>query len=130
MARAGIWVSRGQVNGLTNAELRSEPVAIEANEPLQARDQFLSGELLNRQMASSDQVLTFTFTTPVDLVYVFSADHQNHLSSVDPFGGTPSETAGIPVLPGVPQSFPVRTSVIRVFEQQGGTVTVWGYRYG
>ena len=95
-----------------------------------SRDQFYSGEVLPRQTAAGgDQVLTFTFSEPVDLLVVFSADHQNHTSSVDPFGGTPSASAGIPMLPGVPQSFPVRTSQVKVFEKQGGEVTVWGYRY-
>ena len=141
-------------NGITDAQIRATPLAVSANN-LDIRDlvfaqdkvdasgstilqgtpqwntidKFTTGYVLGAQSAPVDSVLTFTFTTPVDLVYIFSADHNNHVGMADPFGGTPSDTLGIPLLPGVPQSFPVVTSSVKVYESAGGVVYVWGYKY-
>lgn len=108
---------------LTNDQLR--------NAPVETRDQFLGLEILERQTAAADQVLVFSFDEPVDIFYVYSEDHQNHQShvSIGP-NADPSATFGVPILPGVPQSFPVRAQTVKVYENQGGIVTVWGYRYG
>lgn len=109
--------------GLTNDQLRSSPVSV--------RDQFASLEILEAQTANADQVLVFNFSAPVSLFYIYSEDHQNHLSHVSiPPNQDPSATYGVPVLPGVPQSFPVPTTTVKVYENNGGKVKVWGYRYG
>lgn len=94
------------------------------------RDAYTGGEVLPDQ-AGAGASLTFTFSSPVQLVYVFARSAAGgSISRADPFGGTPAASAGIPCDDGVPQAIPVTTSTVKVFAPSGVTVSVWGYRYG
>jgi len=96
---------------------------------VQSYDHYDSGEVLADQ-SGSGAVLTFTFTTPVDLVFVQAKSAAGTSQArVDPFGGTPSASQGIPAEDGAPQPIPFRTGTVKVFAPTGMTVSVWGYRY-
>ena len=93
--------------------------------PIPASDVFLGGQALADQ-ASTGAVLTFTFASPVQLIWVKPT---GGTCRVDPFGGTPAASVGIPCDDGIPNPLTVRTTVIQVFANSGVTVSVWGYRY-
>lgn len=92
---------------------------------LRSSDAFLGGEVLADQ-SGAGSVLTFTFTTPVQLVWVRS---KGGISRADPFGGTPAASTGIPCADDEPSPITVQTSTVKVFAPSGATVSVWGYRY-
>lgn len=89
-------------------------------------DTFNSGETLADQ-AGAGAVLTFTFTSPMDLVWVRSV---GGISRADPFGGTPTATQGIYCADGEPQPLTITATVVKVFAPIGATVSVWGFTYG
>lgn len=88
-------------------------------------DKFTGGEVL-ADLTGAGAVLTFTFASAVQLVWVFSAGAD---SRADPFGGTPSATLGIPCDTDTPMPLTVETSSVKVYAPTGATVTVWGFRY-
>lgn len=90
------------------------------------QDTFESGEVLADQ-AGAGAVLTFTFSSKVDLVWVRAAGGDVR---IDPFGGTPTSGLGIVGEAGIPVPINVRTKVVKVYASAGTTVNVWGLRYG
>jgi len=89
------------------------------------RDFYTSGEYLNDQNGTGG-VLTFNFSTIMDKVVILSAGGN---ARVDPFGGTPSQTSGIPCPDGRILELPVRTSSVKVYSPLLTTISVWGYKY-
>ena len=85
-----------------------------------------SGEVLPEQIGS-DSVLTFNFSSPVNLIQVESQG-LNLISRVDPFGGTPSANQGWPCRDEIPTYFPVIATTVKVYSPTGATVNVMGYR--
>lgn len=79
-------------------------------------------EVLDDQ-GGSGSVLTFTFSQPQHLVYVYAK------------GGTaraldgPTATRGVPIEDGVAFPIPLYTEQVQVFAPTGCTVSVWGFRY-
>lgn len=105
---------------LTDTQLRASEVEV--------RDDYQGGEVLADQTGAG-AVLTFTFSSPVQLVLVhaYSATAAD-LARVDPFGGTPSASAGIRALNDVPTFVPVTATTVRVFAPTGMEVSVSGFR--
>lgn len=103
------------MNARVNGKPEAQPVV----------DTFLSGEVLADQ-SGSDTVLTYTFSSPVDLVWVRS---DNGTSRADPFGGVPTSTLGIICEDGIPNPMTIRTDEVQIFAPNGSIVNVWGYRY-
>lgn len=105
--------------GLTDSELRAAPVPVV--------DRNASGEVLAQQTGAG-AVLTFTFASAVDLVVVECEGLATDVARADPFGGTPTATAGIPCRDEAQVYIPVTATVIKVFAPTASTVTVWGVR--
>ena len=97
------------------------PVALDGG-ALNVADVFTGGEVLPDQTGDGT-VRTFTFASPVDLVWVRAAV----AARADPFGGIPTVALGIPCAADEPTPVTVRTSSIKVFAT-AGTVSVWGFR--
>lgn len=86
---------------------------------------FSGGESLAAQNGAGG-VLTFTFSTAVHRVSIEGIGAGT--ARVDPFGGTPSASAGIPVLAGQTIEVEIQTSSVKVFAPVGITIHVWGVR--
>jgi hypothetical protein len=94
---------------------------------VRAKDVLTGGEILADQDGAG-AVLTFTFSQAMDVVWVQSRG-ADLVSRVDPFGGTPSATSGIPALDDTPVPLTVRATAVKVYAPAGATVCCWGYRY-
>lgn len=92
------------------------------------RDDFDGGQVLEDQ-AGAGAVLTFTFSSPVNLV-VMESSGAALVARADPFGGTPDTDTGIPLRHETPTYAPVITSSVKVFAPIGTTISVYGYRRG
>lgn len=90
-------------------------------------DDYQSGECLADQTGAG-AVLTFTFTSPVQLVVVDANGAATDVARADPFGGTPTASLGVPCRDEAGAYMPVSTSVVRVFAPVGMIVSVVGYR--
>lgn len=100
-----------------------------AQDTVAARDIYTGGQTLADQTAAG-AALTFSFSDPVQLVYIFfKTTLGTGAGRADPFGGTATASQGIPVDDGVPLAIPVQTSAVSVFATLGATVSVWGFRY-
>lgn len=100
----------------------------DSGNPLSVRDDFTTGEILADQ-AGAGGVLTFTFSSPVQMVWVRDTGATTtNVSRVDPFGGTPNASTGIPVPNGEPTPITVTTSQVKVYAASGSTISVYGYR--
>lgn len=97
-----------------------EPVAFQA-----VTDRFVDTEVLPDQQGA-ESVLTFTFSSPVQLVWVRSVGGD---SRVHPSGGTPTSTFGIRAPDDEPVPITVQTNQIKVWAPSTATITVWGFRY-
>lgn len=135
-ATLSVGLDANSLNALENVSVQNLPTTYNtralnhATDSVANRDKYLSGEVLADQ-AGSGAVLTFTFASPVDLVFVHGKSGSGNLTlRADPFGGTPSASQGIPSDDGSPLPLPVTTDTVRVYAPNGMTVTVWGYRYG
>lgn len=106
-----------QTNPLTRAQLDSATVA--------GTDIFTNGQVLADQTPGGT-VVTFTFSAAQQLIWVKPTGGN---CRVDPFGGTPSITVGIPCDDGVPNPLTIQTTALKVFAPAGVAVAVWGYRY-
>lgn len=94
-----------------------------------SRDKYTDGEVLADQVGAGG-VLTFTFASPVDLVFVHGKSAAGNLTlRADPFGGVPSVTQGIPSDDGSPLPLPITTGSVQVYAPNNMTISVWGYRY-
>lgn len=94
-----------------------------------SQDIYTTGQTLADQTANGS-ALSFSFTSPVNLVYILvKSSTGTAVARVDPFGGTPTNTQGIPADDGIPLALPVLTSIVKVFATTGSTVSVWGFKY-
>lgn len=97
---------------------------------LQVKDDYQVGEILADQSGVGG-VLNFDFSNPVDFIWVTDIGATTtNISRVDPFGGTPSSSLGIPVFNATPTPInvtPARTR-IQVYAPSGSTITMYGYR--
>lgn len=117
-------VTDAEVEALLGA-IRDRLPANLRHDRLDTADTFTDGEVLADQ-SGADDVLIFTFSNPVDLIWVRS---DNGDSRADPFGGIPTGTLGIICEDGVPNPMTIRTDTVRVYSPNGATVNMWGYRY-
>lgn len=116
-------VDTGLTQPLTDAQLRASPV------PVASKDFYTAGECLADQNGDGT-AKTYAFSAPVQLVYVeVKSSGGTSQGRADPFGGTPTASAGIPCEDGAATAIPVTTSSVKVFAPSGCTVTVWGFRY-
>lgn len=148
-----------QTDALTDAELRALPVVVDTqlDQPLtdlqlraapievtgsltidppalqQVADDYQTGEILPDQIGVGG-VLTFTFSAPVQNIWVYAVNPlaPDDLGEVrvDPFGGTPTASLGIPVALGGITPIPTTATVVRVLAPNGVRVTVYGNRRG
>lgn len=88
--------------------------------------EFTSGEILAQQNGAN-AVLTFTFSAPVNEVYV-DLIGDTLVGRADPFGGTPSSVLGIPCYDKVTRKLSIITTTVRVYAPTGATVNVFGFR--
>lgn len=98
------------------------PAALDGG-ALPVADVFTGGEALADQ-AGDGTVKTFTFSSPVDLVWVRCVGGAGR---ADPFGGTPTLSLGIYCAEDEPNPMTVRTSVVKAISP-AGTIVLWGYR--
>lgn len=93
------------------------------------QDKFSAGEILADQVGAG-AVLTFTFTSAVQMVWVRDIGATlTNVSRADPFGGTPTATLGIAIPNGEPTPLTITTSSVKVYAPVGSTISVYGYRY-
>lgn len=93
------------------------------------QDKFSGGEILADQVGAG-AVLTFTFTSAVQMVWVRDIGATlTNVSRADPFGGTPTATLGIAIPNGEPTPLTITTSSVKVYAPVGSTISVYGYRY-
>jgi hypothetical protein len=99
-------------------------------ETVPVADDYPAGEILADQTGPG--VLTFTFSAPVQTVWVYAVHTTDPASTaevrVDPFGGTPSASLGIPVSLGGGFPIPAVTDEVAVFAPSGVRCTVYGNR--
>lgn len=106
---------------------------LNAGEQLRVADDYAAGAVLADQTAGDvvdgGEVLTFTFSEPV-APWVYAADPADLDADgeirVDPFGGSPSASLGIPVRYGAGYPLQVETLTVRVWAPAGVRVTAWG----
>lgn len=95
------------------------------------KDDYSGGEILADQTGAG-AALTFTFSAAVDAVWVYAVDPADLTATgeirVDPFGGTPTSSFGVPVPYG--SAFPLTApmTTLKVYAESGARVTVVGYR--
>lgn len=95
---------------------------------LAVSDQYANGEVLADQTGAG-AVLTFTFANTMDLIWVRDTGAvTTNVSRVDPFGGTPSASAGIPLPNNEPIPITRQTTTVKVYAPAGSTISAWGYR--
>lgn len=100
-----------------------------ANNRSFVRDDYSGGQILADQTAGAS-ALTFTFSSPVNLIYVqIKTGLGTGSGRVNPLGGVATASSGIPCDDGVPMAIPVTSSSVSVFATTGATVSVWGFRY-
>lgn len=118
-----VEVTGTQLDALTDAELRASAVVVS--------DDYQTGEILPDQTGANN-VLTFTFASPVQNVWVYAIDVTDPTLSgevrVDPFGGTPSANLGIPVSYGGGFPIPFTGDTVRIFAPANARVTIYGNR--
>jgi hypothetical protein len=122
--------STTQVGGIDNAG-NLQAVSTDTLGRVKTRDGFTSGEVLADQTGAA-AVLTFTFAGgAVDLIWVTdTSGSTSAISRVDPFGGTPSASLGIPVLNQTPTPITCPpTASVQVYAPAGTNIVVYGLRY-
>jgi hypothetical protein len=115
---------RVQEGAVGQPEVATELNAAAENEQI-FRDRYTGGQVLADQTGAA-AVLTFTFSNPMDLVWIRSDGGD---SRADPFGGTPSASLGIICEDGIPTPLTVRATTVKVYAPVGATVNAVGYRY-
>jgi hypothetical protein len=98
------------------------PAALADDGSLATKDTYTADEALASQVGAG-AVLTFTFSAPMDLVWVRSQGG----TSFAKITGTPALGNGIYCEDGVPQPVTRRTSVVKVWAPGGATVYAWGF---
>jgi hypothetical protein len=88
--------------------------------------QYTAGEILPEQ-EGADDVLTFTFSQPMKKIFMES-NGMGDTSRLDPFGGTPSSTLGIPCHHLDRIELEITVTTVKVFAPTGTKVNVWGTR--
>lgn len=95
-------------------------------DPSYVTDVQTAGQILADQ-AGADGVLTFTFSSTMDEVFVHSA---GAATRADPLGGTPAASTGIPCPSGTIVAMRVRTSSVKIYASSSATaVSVWGFKH-
>jgi hypothetical protein len=90
------------------------------------QDIFTTGQALPDQVPNG-AVAIFSFSgNPVNLIWVKPVGGN---CRVDPFGGIPDATTGIPCDDGLPNPITVLTDTVRIYAGSGVVVSVWGFRY-
>ena len=92
---------------------------------------YSSAQILADQ-AGAGGVLTFNFTTPVDFIWVTdTGTTTTNISRVDPFGGTPAASTGIPVFNQTPTPISVvpPSMTVKVYAPAGANISMYGLRY-
>jgi hypothetical protein len=93
--------------------------------------EYTNGETRPSQ-AGANGVLTFTFASPVDLVWVSDTGATTtNYSYVDAFGGTPASGQGA-VLPNggsIPVMVTPPSTTVKVWSPVGSTISMYGQRY-
>lgn len=97
-----------------------------ASAPLAVGDDYSDGEVL-AEVSGSNGVETITFTSAVNLLVAESAG-EDLVSRLDPFGGTPTSSLGVPCRDEVPVYMPVTATTVKAYVPTGATLNVWGYR--
>lgn len=130
-------VDTGLDQPLTDTQLRAAPVEVTGNLTItppdlqQVADDYQAGEILPDQSGNGG-VLTFTFAASVQNIWVYAVNPLDLTATgevrVDPFGGTPSASTGIPVSYGGGFPIPIVTSSVKVFAPVGSRVTIYGNR--
>lgn len=98
--------------------------------PWPVREDFALGEVLDDQVGDTGVnggVLEFTFSEPVIGFWV-AAMGEYGVVKVDHYGGTPSNTRGIPVEVGGQLPIMEPATTVKVYAPDGVVVTVWGHR--
>lgn len=103
----------------------SVEVRNEEGPPVSTSDRFTGGEALADQ-SGNDDVLDFTFSADVDLLWVRVDGGDGR---ADPFGGVPAADTGIFCEDGIPNPLTVTVDTVKVWAPTGSVVRVWGYRY-
>jgi hypothetical protein len=116
-----VYGAEGGGNGARRA------LNVDALGKLVVRDEYQGGEVLADQTGAAG-VLTFTFTSAVQLAVVDANGVATDIARADPFGGTPTATLGIPCRDETPTFMPVATSTVKVFAPSAMVVSVYGYR--
>ncbi|MDX1532597.1 MAG: hypothetical protein R3230_00100 [Nitrosopumilaceae archaeon] len=104
-------------------------VAVSDTEALPTRDDMNNAEFLEDQTAGiASEVLTFNFTQPVHMAFVyFSGVLDTEESRATSNTQIPSSSLGIVVPHEVPTVIPMTTDIVEVFTPAGGRVTVYGF---
>src|SRR5688572_2856900 len=89
-----------------------------------ARDVLAEDEPLEDQ-SGTDQLLTFTFSTAVDLVHIYIKDARGRASAT----ANPTATKGFYCDQDTGTYFPVRAASVKVHLIGAGIVSVTGLRY-
>lgn len=89
-------------------------------------ESFTDMEVLADQSGAGG-VLTFTFASPMDLVWVRCSGGVGRASAAG--AADPAASRGAYCEDGEPEPISVRTTTVRVFAGSGTIVSVWGYRY-
>lgn len=94
------------------------------------RDDYSDAEYLTEQDGAG-AVLTFDFTSPVQLVWVTDVSTSTDaISHVDASGGVPTNDTGVPVFNQAPTPIVITTSQVQVFAPVGTRINVYGLRRG
>lgn len=107
-----------QIVELFQAAIAKVEAVLAATQPL------VAGEVLPSQNGAGS-VLTFTFSQPMHRVVIEAVG--SGTARADPFGGTPSSSAGVP-LTAQSKTFDVTATTVRVYAPALVAVHVWGMR--
>lgn len=92
--------------------------------PIKTSNDFSSGEILPEQNGT-DTVLTFTFSQTMQCVFV-DCNGEDVIARIDPFGGTPTSTLGIPCYGNI--KLDLICNIVRVWAPTGSIINVWGLK--
>lgn len=105
--------------------------AVSASNPLPVNDHYTAFDNFGGWQLTNGGVLTFTASSPCDLIWVRIDDGSGAASvaTCDPSGGTPTATTGIPLDDGIDKPITIRTQTVKVYSSTSSKyVKVWGFR--
>lgn len=110
--------------------LGGTPTPVSDDVPLPVKDDFHSGEILPDETGDGS-AKTYTFAAERHAVWVYAVDPGDLTAvgeiRVDPFGGTPTATLGIPVPYGAGFPLTIPLTSLKIYAATGIRVTVIGY---